>query len=655
MAGSDLSGVSDEELLRSLQAPAAPAQGKAAPSGPSDAELLKAIGQEPGAGDTIMDAAKSFGSGVVKGATALADMPGDIVSGGVRAAEYLTGADIPDWLERGVMAMTPGAASRAVTGESATEGMTRDLPSVMGYKPQTTAGRYAGTIGEFVPGAAATALTGGTSMLPTILRGAVAPGVASEFAGQVVEGSSNPYMEPAARLAGAILGGVAVNKAENFVRGMISPSGGADPTRIAAAADLRARGVPVTAGQATGSRSVLNAEADTPMGQLIAGATPDSQQAKAFTSASMRFLGSADDLATPQAMAAAEQRITSQLRSSVAGVDVPPSMPLSLKAADAAKFYDDMTPDAQRIPLIRGILDRINQSMNTGTPIAGDQLASWRSSLGKLLYHDSEGIRGTSFMLREAIDEALENSMRAMGQPERIKAWQEARDQYRNFLAVQDALKVTKAAGVEGVITPKDLMAALAKQDKAGIVTGRRGEIGEFAGNALTMLNPLPKTVRHGLVDSVVRRAGPLATAAGAGFGALQGAQFLGAGPLMTGLATTAAVGRPLYEFGKDALRGTAMNPMVQRYLGNQLVNSTSGVSGLAAGAVGGASAVPSISDRMGRKSGGRVGIDHDHLADQLVGAAERAKKGISKETEALLDVHDDHIAHALEVANRSI
>lgn len=59
--------------------------------------------------------------------------------------------------------------------------------------------------------------------------------------------------------------------------------------------------------------------------------------------------------------------------------------------------------------------------------------------------------------------------------------------------------------------------------------------------------------------------------------------------------------------------------------------------------------------DRMGRKSGGRVGIDHDHLADQLVGAAERAKKGISKETEALLDVHDDHIAHALEVANRSI
>jgi hypothetical protein len=59
--------------------------------------------------------------------------------------------------------------------------------------------------------------------------------------------------------------------------------------------------------------------------------------------------------------------------------------------------------------------------------------------------------------------------------------------------------------------------------------------------------------------------------------------------------------------------------------------------------------------ERIGRKSGGRVGVNHDSLADQLVGAAERAKKGISKGTEQLLDLPDDHIAHALEVANRSI
>lgn len=58
--------------------------------------------------------------------------------------------------------------------------------------------------------------------------------------------------------------------------------------------------------------------------------------------------------------------------------------------------------------------------------------------------------------------------------------------------------------------------------------------------------------------------------------------------------------------------------------------------------------------DRQGRKSGGRVS-SHDMAADQLVRAAERAKKGWSAETEPLLNQSDDAIAHALEVANRSI
>ena len=53
-------------------------------------------------------------------------------------------------------------------------------------------------------------------------------------------------------------------------------------------------------------------------------------------------------------------------------------------------------------------------------------------------------------------------------------------------------------------------------------------------------------------------------------------------------------------------------------------------------------------------KRGGRVS-SHDADADQLVRAAERAKKGWSAETEPLLNQSDDAVAHALEVANRSI
>jgi hypothetical protein len=59
--------------------------------------------------------------------------------------------------------------------------------------------------------------------------------------------------------------------------------------------------------------------------------------------------------------------------------------------------------------------------------------------------------------------------------------------------------------------------------------------------------------------------------------------------------------------------------------------------------------------ERIGRKSGGRVGGDHAAAADQLVRAAERAKKELGRSTEPLLNQSDDAVAHALEVANRSI
>ena len=59
--------------------------------------------------------------------------------------------------------------------------------------------------------------------------------------------------------------------------------------------------------------------------------------------------------------------------------------------------------------------------------------------------------------------------------------------------------------------------------------------------------------------------------------------------------------------------------------------------------------------DRTPRKSGGRVGGDHSAAADQLVRAAERAKKELGRSTEPLLSQSDDTVAHALEVANRSI
>lgn len=632
--------------------------GRVIPSGPIAAPNRPAPTEPAGWGETLSDAAKAFGSGIARGATALADLPADAVNLGYDAAEYVTGKEVPDWMRRSSMMAIPGGMTRGITGQSATEALTEAAPQVMEYEPSTRTGRYARTTGEFIPGSVAAALSGGTSLLPTVLTTGVAPAITSEFAGEKARElyPSSQWAEPAARLAGSIFGGMAASKLDTGLRSIISPGGGADPARLRAAEELRSRGIPVTAGQATRSPSVLGAEADTAAGQAIAGASPTSPQAKAFTAATMRYLGSADDLATPEAMSAAKTQIVDRMTQALDGVDVPPSLPLSSKVADAAKFYAEMTPGAERFPLIRNIINRINQ----GQPITGDQLATWRSNLGELLFHPNKGVSGTAFMLRDAIDDAIENSMMAMGQPERIAAWREARDQYRNFLAVQDAIKVTKEAGINGIVTPKDLMAALAKQDKSGVVTGTRGEIGDFARSSMDLLQPLPASGSRGIIDAAVRKVGPLAAAGGAGFGALQASQFAGLGPILTGAATAAAVARPLYEAAKDAVMSNAMRPSFQRYLQNQLVNPSTGFSPAGSAARSAMSGIPSYGaqadgGRIERRAGGRVGVAHDKLADQLVGAAERAKKGISKDTETLLDMPDDHIAHALEVANRSI
>jgi hypothetical protein len=57
--------------------------------------------------------------------------------------------------------------------------------------------------------------------------------------------------------------------------------------------------------------------------------------------------------------------------------------------------------------------------------------------------------------------------------------------------------------------------------------------------------------------------------------------------------------------------------------------------------------------DRTGRASGGRIGSEAK--AEQLIAAAERAKNNLGKETKSILNTPDEHIARALEIANKHI
>lgn len=163
------------------------------------------------------DVAKSAGTGVLKGAIGLAGLGGDagsLVGKGVDYAGSALGAS-PGSVEQFKGVAKSMLASNPVTGAATTllnapgsQDIQSKLESLTGplYKPQTTAGEYAQTAGEFLP-----SLLGGPEGLGTKLLTRVAvPALASETAGQITKGTP---AEPYARVVGALAGGVAGAKA----------------------------------------------------------------------------------------------------------------------------------------------------------------------------------------------------------------------------------------------------------------------------------------------------------------------------------------------------------------------------------------------------------------------------------------------------------
>ncbi len=153
---------------------------------------------------TLGDVAKSFGRGIAKGAMSAAGTLGDI---------HDLASSVGGKYGAGIVESFPvlGPLSRHAPDtrqiESAVESKTGDLGT-----PQTTAGKYAQSVGEFVPSAAA----GGEGIIPKILT-TVAGGVGSEAAGELTEGTA---AEPYARFAGGLFAGAGTGLAAAEAKSM---------------------------------------------------------------------------------------------------------------------------------------------------------------------------------------------------------------------------------------------------------------------------------------------------------------------------------------------------------------------------------------------------------------------------------------------------
>jgi hypothetical protein len=174
----------------------------------------------------LPDMAKSAGIGLAKGAIGIPALPGNSIATIDTIRDWIAGhllGHSPEDIEafRNHMAQVRADQGKLPFGLNEKLGIankgganipatSRDIQEKIEpytgkfYEPQTRAGHYTDAVAEFVP----MALSGGAGLAgkgANLVKGALAPGVASEAAGEAAQGTS---LEPIARLAGGLAGGL---------------------------------------------------------------------------------------------------------------------------------------------------------------------------------------------------------------------------------------------------------------------------------------------------------------------------------------------------------------------------------------------------------------------------------------------------------------
>lgn len=523
------------------------------PDGTDDATITNVMrqnfgGPADGALDTVKDVAKSAGAGLAQGAIGLLTLPGNLEQlgrMGINAAGSMAGAEgdlvspesfLPNY--GGVKA----GIERKFTGKF--------------YEPKTTAGEYARTVAEFAPAAL---VPGGAAARAA--RVAV-PAVSSETAGQLTKGTE---MEPWARLAGALAGGQVANVGQRAITPLPT-----DPTRQQAVNLLEREGVnALTAGQRTGRKPLQWTESslsDIPLAGRRANQM-QRQQAEQFTRAALRRAGVNANRASPDVVNAAFQNLGNQFNALAGRNDMVQSRGFANRLRQVGNEYRAVTAEINRVPIVEQTINALTSpQILTNGRIPGRLYQNVRSDLSRTMSQlrasDPPAARAVGRIVEE-LDRAMEASIR-INNPRDLGAWRQARGQYRNLLAIADAVSGAGEGAAAGLISPSALGNAVKKQGKRAYVRGQ-GDLGPLARAGEMVMKPLPQS------GTAPRNLA---------MGFLGGAAYTDPS-MITGLIAPMISGRAL------------MSGPVQRYLANQSLPGGPGAIPQAPAALRGLLAIP--------------------------------------------------------------
>lgn len=315
---------------------------------------------------------------------------------------------------------------------------------------------------------------------------------------------------------------------------------------------LREAGVPLSAGQATGSTPLQfmeNQVSQLPGGDLLA-ANPTINQSQQLAQAALRRAGVNAPVATPEVLNAAHDAIGGEIGALTSNRNFRIDTPFTRDLTRIERDYARRLPTDQR-PVVQSYIDDLRASR---FHLQGQAYQTARTELGRAIRaqngpNGNKDLQRALVAVQESMDDLVNRSLAASGAPEVVDQLANARQRYANLLTVEDAVARSGEAGMRGEFTPSALGQAL----KANV--GRRqyvrgfGDLNELSRASSALLRAPPNS-------GTATRLAPVALGGAILSGYQQGGPL---GAAAAALAPTAA--------------GLAVNsPLMQRYWQNQLL-----------------------------------------------------------------------------------
>jgi hypothetical protein len=592
---------------------------------------------------TLKDTVRGGASGLTEGTAALLGTPRMVGDLNAKAGNWLMEkAGISEPWRKGISegvstawSSLPvlGLMANGPEGRDITKGMSDLTGGYTEYTPQTYLGSTAKEIGVLAPTALSIAATGGASAIPRgLMYGAALPGVlgtgAEKGATVLAEkaGLDNPEMYgTGAKLAAELLS----PGSAKFVLG--APSKGITPHAETAAENLkRSAGIDLTVGEMTHDAATLQREARAIGFDSKTATRHEKLKDFIFKKAGFdRTPSVAEFKAAKDATGASIEKVISD---ALPTYRIDPSEVNSIVGNRGLMDAIDYAGD----PGTKASLDWMVKQVQSGAPLSAAEINQLRSSAWKLSVDPALNIpaKSAAVAFGNFFDKIIADRLKEARQFPALLAYKAAREKYANFVLIDGAIQQSGAPS-RMTFSPADL--AIASHSVPG-ASDKMKTVIDDAVSYMLQHSPNQAARVSGHAEGLANTLGNL------------GMQATMGSPIVAGTQAAIKAGSTLSRI----LHPLAMTKAGQAIMRRGAANANASSLPLMAPAA--MSAVSDVQQNypIARKSGGRVS-KHEADADQLVRAAERAKKGWSAKTEPLLNHSDDAVAKALEVANRSI